>query len=335
VYYNRSVSRTAAASFTLPAIYHYYAQQSVIGAGSTVNSQYGYTADSSLTGATNNFGFYGDLAAATGRWNLYMNGTANNYMAGALGINSTALTGYSLRVDKNLTGATTAFGVYSGGQINSDVTSTAYLFRTRAFTQAASFTLGNLIHYSASNSGLGAGSAITNQFGFIAEGDLTQATNNYGFYGGITAATGRWNFYAAGTAANYFNGNTLIGSTSDTGEKLQVTGTAKITGGLTTNLVTSTLNANTYISLTGGGGAFIDYRVNNADSVRFSSTGLFIGSATTPTAILDISASVTARASLRIRSGTAPTTPNDGDIWFDGTDLKMRIGGVTKTFTLV
>lgn len=45
--------------------------------------------------------------------------------------------------------------------------------------------------------------------------------------------------------------------------------------------------------------------------------------------------SVAARASLRIPSGTAPTTPTNGDIWFDGTDLKMRIGGVTKTFTLI
>ena len=48
-----------------------------------------------------------------------------------------------------------------------------------------------------------------------------------------------------------------------------------------------------------------------------------------------LAASVTARASLRIPSGTAPTTPTNGDIWFDGTDLKMRIGGVTKTFTLL
>jgi hypothetical protein len=54
----------------------------------------------------------------------------------------------------------------------------------------------------------------------------------------------------------------------------------------------------------------------------------------TPTALLDIGASTTARTSLRIRSGTAPTAPNDGDIWFDGTNIKMRIGGVTKTFTL-
>jgi hypothetical protein len=45
--------------------------------------------------------------------------------------------------------------------------------------------------------------------------------------------------------------------------------------------------------------------------------------------------STTASATLRIPSGTAPTSPVNGDIWFDGTDLKMRIGGVTKTFTLV
>jgi hypothetical protein len=54
-----------------------------------------------------------------------------------------------------------------------------------------------------------------------------------------------------------------------------------------------------------------------------------------PTAIVHIGASTTAHSSLRIDSGTAPTSPNDGDLWFDGTDVKMRVGGVTKTFTLV
>jgi hypothetical protein len=48
-----------------------------------------------------------------------------------------------------------------------------------------------------------------------------------------------------------------------------------------------------------------------------------------------LGASTTAKASLRIPSGTAPTTPTNGDIWFDGTNLKMQIGGVTKTFTLL
>ncbi len=55
----------------------------------------------------------------------------------------------------------------------------------------------------------------------------------------------------------------------------------------------------------------------------------------TPTAWLHLMASTTAAASLRMPSGVAPTTPNNGDIWFDGTDIKMRIGGVTKVFTLV
>ena len=54
----------------------------------------------------------------------------------------------------------------------------------------------------------------------------------------------------------------------------------------------------------------------------------------TPTASLDIPASTTAKSSLRIRTGVAPTSPNDGDIWLDGTDMKIRIGGVTKTVTI-
>ena len=48
-----------------------------------------------------------------------------------------------------------------------------------------------------------------------------------------------------------------------------------------------------------------------------------------------LGAATTAKASLRIPSGTAPTSPVDGDIWYDGTNLKMRVGAVTKTFTLI
>jgi hypothetical protein len=35
-----------------------------------------------------------------------------------------------------------------------------------------------------------------------------------------------------------------------------------------------------------------------------------------------------------INFGTATNTPQNGDVWFDGTDLKLRTGGVTKTFTV-
>ena len=48
----------------------------------------GFRAGSSLTAATNNYGFYGNLASGTGRWNFYANGTAKNYFAGDVLIGS-------------------------------------------------------------------------------------------------------------------------------------------------------------------------------------------------------------------------------------------------------
>jgi hypothetical protein len=65
-----------------------------------------------------------------------------------------------------------------------------------------------------------------------------------------------------------------------------------------------------------------------------SAGNLCIG-VTSGTDLLNIGASTATRAQVNLTAGVAPTLPNDGDIWFDGTDLKMQIGGVVKTFTLV
>lgn len=66
-------------------------------------------------------------------------------------------------------------------------------------------------------------------------------------------------------------------------------------------------------------------------------TRIIIGSDGTTTfrSQIFMAASTTTLATFNIPSGTAPTSPNDGDIWYDGTNLKMRIGGSTKTFTLI
>jgi len=90
---------TAAASFTLTSLFHFFAVQGTIGAGSTVTSQAGFVVSSTMTGATNNFGFIGDIGAASGRWNCYMSGTAANYFAGEVLIGSTTDQGsYKLQV---------------------------------------------------------------------------------------------------------------------------------------------------------------------------------------------------------------------------------------------
>lgn len=99
--YFRTTASTAASSFTLTALNHYVATQGTIGAGSSVTSQYGFLAESSLTGATNNYGFYSNIASGTGRWNFYAAGTAANYFAGDVGIGSSANYG-KLSVQKDI-----------------------------------------------------------------------------------------------------------------------------------------------------------------------------------------------------------------------------------------
>jgi hypothetical protein len=81
-----SFINTAAASFTLPLLKHYNAQQGTIGATSAVTNQYGFFADSSLVGATNNYGFYSDIASGTNRFNFAAIGTAANVFVGTTSI---------------------------------------------------------------------------------------------------------------------------------------------------------------------------------------------------------------------------------------------------------
>jgi hypothetical protein len=93
VYYTTGVG-TNAGTFNVSNLLHYATYQSSIGAGSSVNSQIAFFVSGGLIGATNNYGFYGDINSGTNRWNLYMNGTASNFMRGKLLLGST--TDYSV-----------------------------------------------------------------------------------------------------------------------------------------------------------------------------------------------------------------------------------------------
>jgi len=237
--YFSATSSTQATTFNTIHLGLYSATQGTFGVGSTVTNQYGFSAGSSLTGATNNYGFYGTIASGTGRYNLYMDGTASNYLAGSLGIDSTALTGYNLRIGKNLTGLVDSVSVVNFFQINSDVTASATGFQTQLSTQAAAFTLSNVYHFNANALTIGAASVVNNQLGFSAGSSLTGATNNYGFYGNIAAGIGRYNLYMGGTASNYLAGSLGIGTSSLTGYSLRIgkdlTGSATLVAGVQQN----------------------------------------------------------------------------------------------------
>jgi hypothetical protein len=459
--YNRTVATTQAASFTLSNIYHYFASQGTFGAGSSVTTQIGFFADNGLIGATANIGFYGLIPAALNRWNLFMGGTAANFLLGDTGIGSssnfvssgpiltttltnggsgyvdgtytdvastnisatinadyalftivvisgivttatltwggtsyragdtltvsntllggtgsglvitvntvdssqltiaslnggditlfrndtslsagenigrikwggrdssakssglyaeigafsagtlggaylsfltrsvsagtslveamridargnvgigaTALTRTSLSVSKNITGSTLSIGIGSDGVIQSDVTSQAYYFLSASSTAAASFTLGTLFHYRATQGTFGAGSIVTTQYGFNVD-NLTGATNNYGFFGGISSGTNKWNLYMNGTAANYMAGVLNIGTTTLSGYTLDVNGTGRfssnfyVSGGTNTNVgngIHAYYESNyAQIQLNGATGSIIDFSTSGTD----------------------------------------------------------------------
>jgi len=161
---------TAATAFTLSNAIHYYANGITVGSGSTVTNQYGFFANSPLTGATNNFGFYSDIASGTGRWNFYAAGTASNFFGGdtTISVNSTsdALritqvgTGNALVVEDSANPDATPFVVNASGRVgvgNSspaqplDITSNDFGVRIARFS--ATPTLGSGVDFRKSASG--------------------------------------------------------------------------------------------------------------------------------------------------------------------------------------
>ncbi len=115
------------------------ATQGTIGAGSSITNQYGFNADSTLVGATNNYGFYGNIAAGTGRYNFYANGTADNYFAGKVGVGTTGATSMlqtagsssvSAFKTPNIAEVDTIAATAATGTINYDITTQSVLFYT-------------------------------------------------------------------------------------------------------------------------------------------------------------------------------------------------------------
>ena len=179
-------------------------------------------------------------------------------------------------------------------------------------------------------------------------GDLATAANLLGFSATLGAGPGLGSVSTNSVrtlSAFILSGN--VGHTITTGTHLDLSWTA--TGSITTatglncNPITGTgtvttfygvrIQASTAPTITNRWG--ISQEDAAARNVLAGKTAIGQAAATVATAQADLGASTTAAASLRIRSGVAPTAPNDGDIWFDGTNIFMRVGGVTKTFTLV
>lgn len=182
----------------------------------------------------------------------------------------------NLWVSRNPAGNANQYGVYCNGVVQSDVTQHNSYFTTVANTQAASFNLGQLLHFWATQGELGAGSSVVNQYGFYADASLVGAANNYGYYSAIPAGANRWNFFAGGTAPNYFAGSVGIGGAPAT--KLLVyepagVVTSRTQSGATGFIDVSHDGVNAYVSTSGGALTFFRASIELA---RFDTGNRFL-----------------------------------------------------------
>jgi hypothetical protein len=133
-------------------------------------------------------------------------------------------------------------------------------------------------------------------------------------------------------------GNTLAGTAAKSIRFTNASGSDNAAGSVTWQapLSTGAASAAVHIFTAGVVGGSSSTLQTATEGLRIGGGIIAIGGATLSTSTACIfPASTTAISSMRIPSGTAPTSPVSGDFWYDGTNLKFRDGGTTRTITWV
>jgi hypothetical protein len=213
---------TAAATFTCGQINHFQTNQATIGSGSIVTNQFGYTANA-MIGATNNYGFYTNLAVNPGAQGL---SPATISTIASSGTTTTVVTtaAHGLTSTQAVTVAATA----NATALVSGVTCTILTVGTTDFTLigAASNTVG--VSFTATGAGTGTGTVTINQQGSgkavtVVNTTTFTYTSTTGTYAAITASGSvtpntRFNLYIGGTAPSYFAGGIGLGTSNPRGK---------------------------------------------------------------------------------------------------------------------
>jgi hypothetical protein len=165
--------------------------------------------------AVNSFG--GSIQ--TGNLFSFYSSAANITSLGSLTITHAAPNSIFIQKAANITSAT---GDFSFLYINSD--SRAFVPTTGSSTLSV-LRLTPVVSQSGEANGITRGLYISPNIINAADFRAIQWDNN-----AVTAPSASWGLYGSGSAPNYINGNLLVGTTSNTGEKLQVGGTMKVTG---------------------------------------------------------------------------------------------------------
>lgn len=203
---------TVAAAFVCPNVVHFEANNTTVGAGSTVTNVYAFRALNAVANGTNNYGFWSNINVnGTTTFQLNMSGTAHSRFGGPVGIGVAIPSGTEAWLSIGLnsghfSAATTAYACYSETSFPATTTVAIIGYHSRLNTTAAAYTVTAAAHFSAALTNLGAASAITSVYGFRALNAIAVGVNNYGFYSDINVATLTYQLYMGGTAPSLFGG---------------------------------------------------------------------------------------------------------------------------------
>lgn len=189
-----------------------------------VNSGFNNTSPTRTLDVGGTFGSTGETVLATSSGNVGI-GTASpgsklevagdlKISSGGLMVGAGALTGYNVRISKNIAGASSSYGIFQDGEVQAITSGSGIVNGARIATGA---TLTNYYHFRTLE--LANGGTLTNNYG-LQVNNLTYGTNNYGIYNAVTSGAGKWGYYGAGGAAIYNSGALLIGSNTTQNSKV-------------------------------------------------------------------------------------------------------------------
>lgn len=205
---------------------------------------------------------------------------------------------------------------------------------------------GNIVLLTKSASGASRSGDITLTTGggtLNATGGITFTTGTVGSPGGNSGGQAAGNFtFAAGRGVT---GGTAATFTGGAGGNFVFTGATGGAAGASATLATGGAGSGVTFTLGAGGNATGAGTTNGGNGGSFN---VALGSAGTGSTAngnqgqLNITngktvhaASTTTYASMNVPAGAVPLTPANGDIWFDGTNIYIQVGGVTKQFVLI
>jgi hypothetical protein len=172
------------------------------GGGATLATQIGFLS-AAMAAATNNRGFMGQVASGANNYNLYMSGTAQNYLAGILGVGAVPNASNAL-----LTATTGLTGVAQQAVNVTDTVSgtTVSVGVNLAQSITASTTVANYRGIEVHTVVLNAGALVTVQDAIFVDDQLAGSTRASALALNVSSGANKYNVYAPGTAQNFFQG---------------------------------------------------------------------------------------------------------------------------------